>query len=46
MVSSSEAYCLHPFLPFALKSVLKQIPSFCLFLGLVGHINGTDAATV
>lgn len=46
MVNSSGAYCLHPFLALAFKSILKQILSFCLFFGLIGHINGTDAATM
>lgn len=43
--NSSEAYCLHPFLALAFQSNLKWI-LLCLLLGLIGHINGTDVATV
>lgn len=46
MGNSSDAYCLHLFLAFAFKSVLCWIPFFCLFCGLIEHINGTDAAMV
>lgn len=43
--NSSEAYCRHPFLALAFKSILKWI-LFCLFLDLIGHTDGTDVATV
>ena len=46
LVNTSEAYFLHLFLALAFTSILKQILSFCLFLGFIGHINGTDVATV